>query len=303
LTAHFFIVGCARSGTTLLQRMLNTHSEIAVTPESHFGPRHVGRRRAASVRAEPSARAAVLDAFLASPAFERMGLDEAVVRERAMSHLEDPWFPLRVAMDEFGRVRNATTVGEKTPGHALHVEALAQAFPEARFLFVRRDPRAVVASWDRVVWSQRSAVEVAEIWQRYAKTLRLASRRLAGRHLEICYEELVTKTETVLRSTCAFLEVEFESAMLDYHRRAIDAKSGHGPSHALIAEPPLPARIDAWRTELGRDEQLRVETVCGREMTRMGYAPDARWLDRFRTGLHVLPPLWPRRLKRSLRGG
>src|SRR5215471_20897505 len=36
MNPYLFIVGCARSGTTLLQRMINAHGQIAVTPESHW---------------------------------------------------------------------------------------------------------------------------------------------------------------------------------------------------------------------------------------------------------------------------
>jgi len=35
---YLFIVGCPRSGTTLLQRMVNAHPQIAITPESHWIP-------------------------------------------------------------------------------------------------------------------------------------------------------------------------------------------------------------------------------------------------------------------------
>src|SRR5260370_20142470 len=46
--SYVFIVGCPRSGTTLLQRMINAHPQIAITPESHWIPRLIEKPWAAT---------------------------------------------------------------------------------------------------------------------------------------------------------------------------------------------------------------------------------------------------------------
>lgn len=302
MSRQFFIVGCARSGTTLLRRMLDAHSDVAVTGETHFGPRYVRQSPRAKVQNDASTRAAVLNDFIASNYFRVLKIEEEAFRARAMSHFDDPWFPLRVAMEDFGRARKVSNVGEKTPAHALYVAGLARSFPDSRFMFIRRDPRAVVASWDRVEWSRRSAVEVAEVWRRYARAMRRAARRLPGRHLVVRYEELVSDPETVLESACAFLDVEFEPSMLAYYeRRPDDSASWELKYRQMTFKPPVASRIDAWRDELRPGERPLIEAICGREMTLAGYTPDASPVARTLSGARLIPPLLPRRLKRSFK--
>ena len=73
-TREFFIVGCPRSGTTLLRRMLDSHFEISVTPETHFGVNYVRNRRRFGIDGAASARRALLDDFCRSDGFREMAI-------------------------------------------------------------------------------------------------------------------------------------------------------------------------------------------------------------------------------------
>lgn len=296
----FFIVGSPRSGTTLLQRMLNGHPQIAVTPETHFGARYFKRRARFGRGSDPSARSAAREAFLddycASKAFAKLGIDEASFRTAASARPDEPWWPLQVGMEAFGRLHGKPTVGEKTPSHALYVESLAAAFPTARFVMLWRDPRAVAASLAQVDWSERNPSEAAAIWRRYSKAMRRARAALPGRCLEVRYEALVSEPEQVLARICAFLDVPYDDGLLDYPDRPL--LTG-GRDTGLTALPPQAERITAWRSWLPQEELSRVEVVCGREMSRMGYAPEAPRLARWATELRLGPSLrWKRMTKR-----
>jgi hypothetical protein len=297
---EFFIVGCPRSGTTLLRWMLDSHSEIAVTPETHFGANYVRNRDRFGVEGEPSARSALLDDFCRSAGFREMAIDESRFRARAQSDPTDPWLPLRVAMQDFGRRRKSVIVGEKTPSHAVHIEALSEAFPDARFLILRRDPRAVVASWHRTTWSKRTSTEVSEKWRRYSQAMRRACRSLPHRCLEIRYEELVSDPTAELKTICAFLGTTFDPGMLFYHER--DASSpDEGVDFELTFEPPNPSRIDAWRAETPARELRRIEAICGHEMVVYGYGRDTSVGERLGMSITVLPMLWRKRVRRRLK--
>ena len=117
--SEFFIVGCPRSGTTLLRRMLDAHHAIAVTPETHFGVNYVRNRGRFGIDGAASTRRALLDDFCRSDGFREMTIDETRFRARAESDPGDEWLPLRMAMQDFGRLRKATIVGEKTMGATL----------------------------------------------------------------------------------------------------------------------------------------------------------------------------------------
>lgn len=303
---EFFIVGCPRSGTTLLRWMLDAHPRIAVTPETHFGDHYVNDRGRFGREGDPAARPALIREFCASQGFRAMGIDEREFRVAAMSDPNDPWLPLRVAMFEFAALRKVTIVGEKTPSHALYLTAIAEAFPDARFLFMRRDPRAVVASWLRTTWSTETSVEVAEKWRRYAQSMCQAYRVLPGRCLELRYEALVSTPRTVLKSVCAFLGTDFDPRMLSYYERARDmapdaSRLDEGLDNALTFAPPDPSRIDAWRGEATVRDVRRVEAICGRLMVQCGYELDTSMPQRLPSSIALLAPLWQKRVRRKLR--
>ena len=300
LVTEFFIVGCPRSGTTLLRRMLDTHSEMAVTPETHFGANYVRKRDRFGAEGEPTARRALLDEFCRSAGFREMAIDESSFRARAESDPKDPWLPLRIAMQDFGRLRKSSIVGEKTPSHAVQITALSNAFPDARFLILRRDPRAVVASWHRTTWSKRTSTQVSEKWRRYSHAMRRACRSLPGRFLEVRYEELVLDPAAELKAICAFLGTAFDPSMLFYYER--DASSPEeGADNELTFEPPNPSRIDAWRAETPARELRRIEAICGHEMVVCGYARETSVRERLAMSITVLPVLWRKRVRRTLR--
>jgi len=171
----FFIVGCPRSGTTLLRRMLDAHPLVAVPGESHFGARYVRKASRFGGEGEPGTLEALLDDFCASRAFQSSKVSQRLFREEARRQAGDPWAPLGIWLEAFAEREGASIVGEKTPSHALFVAELARAFPEARFILLRRDPRAVVASWAHVAWSKRSSIEAAGSWALAASSF--ASRR------------------------------------------------------------------------------------------------------------------------------
>jgi hypothetical protein len=301
---YFFIVGSPRSGTTLLQRMLNGHPQIAVTPETHFGARYFKRRGrfegGSDAVSRATAREAFLDHYCASKDFASLGVETSSFREAAALRPDEPWWPLRAAMDAYGRKHGKPCVGEKTPSHSLYVEPLARAFPTARFIMLWRDARAMAASLEKAGWSTRNAMEAAEIWRRYSKALRRARSRLPGRCLEVRYESLVSETEAELARICTFLDVPYDSGLLDYPER-VDRPIKSVRDTGLTALPPQRDRIDAWRSTMTKEQIRRVEAVCGEEMIRMGYSPDSSRLARWVVAARIGPPIWRRRIAKRVK--
>jgi len=294
--SFFFVVGCPRSGTTLLRWMLDAHPSIAVTPETHFGERYVSDR-------DPAPEHSRLDDFCASLAFEQMSIDEGAFRDRVSAEpTGDVWRPLRIAMEDFARARKASIVGEKTPSHSLHLDALAAAFPAARFVMIRRDPRAVAASWHRASWSHHTPGQIAETWCRYSRALHHAAHKMSSRCLEIAYEDLVQDPSRVLGTVCEFLGTDFDPQMLRYPAREDDSMSPEERTdHALTFEDPKPARIAAWRGELSDRDLRRIEAICAGLMRRSGYSPTTSIWERAPDMLRWLPSSWRKRIKHRLR--
>lgn len=287
--APVFVVGPPRSGTTLVRAALNRHPDLHVVSETHlydlwadrFPGLHAGDQRAFE---------AYWSSFTATDGFVWLDIPaDAVPARLAVWGRWDLPAVLAAILVTARDERGVDRVGEKTPDHARHLPELLTAFPDARAVFVVRDPRATVASELRLqaAWASDDPVVAAERWVRGVASL-------AGLHHDprvhvVRYEDLVTAPAPTLRAVCRHVG-------LDY----VDALAAGGPGHPDYVhgdQDPWatiePGSLSAWRDHLDAATLATIASVVGPRARALGYAsPDA--------GLGLRPRLAtvPRRLRR-----
>lgn len=181
-----FVLSSVRSGSTLLRVLLNSHSRIRAPHEMHLRTLHVELSRDFSAEAM---KALELD---------RQEL-EHVLWDRVL-HLE----LVRSGKD---------VIVDKTPANTLIWPRLHRCWPQARYIVLLRHPGAVIASLtDRRTDPDHEAIR-AEVLG-YAERLEEARRSLDA-HV-VRYEDLTADPEDATRALCGYLELPWESAMLDY---------------------------------------------------------------------------------------
>lgn len=263
--APFFIVGCARSGTTLLRTMLNQHSQLAIPLESLFMIDYLRTRK----KVDPLK-------------LKRLLLREYELKEWGIVFDERDFEGCVSARDFIDRVhelyaRHLGKViwGQKTPRFIRYGDLLKQHYPAARFIHVIRDPRAVASSLIRSNVHYSNAYYAARRWLRDVKAGLELQEKYPADVLNVRYEDLVSDPETWLRQICAFLQVDFEPGLLAYHRQGT-AEYGkyYEQIHAKLNEPPDPSRIEAWRKHLSPRQMALVESICGDTMQTFGYAKE-----------------------------
>ena len=284
----FFVVGCARSGTTLLQVILDGHSRLAVPPESYFIARFApgggfgptsGLPLALDQALRPLTRirrvpplAERLEMILASSDFEAWHLDPDLVRRRVArdeprSHAE----LIDAIFSAYASAKGKLRWGDKTPWYVVRIGFLARLFPDAQFVQVIRDGRAVATSLAEQPFAVDGDVTAfAFQWRAYVAAGRRAGRRLGpGRYLEVRLEDLVADPPGVVERVCGFLGEGYESGMLDYPARV--AAGGAPPEHHRhLLEPPTVGLRD-WRRGLDASQRHAVESVCAPLLRELGY--------------------------------
>ena len=226
--APVFIVCAPRSGSTLLRALLNRHSDLHITRESHF---LVGVGKRAFAQDADAALAHYFD----SPQFCWLRLSKAAVLQRL-----DAWPSSRAASfialmradaDRHGKRR----VGDKTPAHALVLAEMLSMFPQARVVHIVRDPRAVVASLARMPWGAPSHLANALGCLMSVRAVLACDATAAGRLMHVRYEDMIATPEATLRAICAHIGVGWDARMLDAdapattHAGALDAEVGSLP--------------------------------------------------------------------------
>lgn len=262
LTSPIFIVGCGRSGTTLLRTMLNHHSKLAIPLESLFITDYL--------RARPSTP---------PETFRRLILNEYELKEWGMPFTPADFEGCVTAKDFIDRAhelylrqQHKEVWGQKTPRFVRFGDLLKRTYPQAKFIVVIRDPRAAVSSLIRSNVHHSNALFAARRWLRDMG----AGVKLKAAYPDdvflLRYEDLISAPEDSLRQVCAFLGIDFELPMLEYYKTGTAEYSGYyAQIHEKLNEAPDKSRIDAWRKHMTPPQIAVVESVCGDLMESLGY--------------------------------
>jgi hypothetical protein len=206
-----FLIGAPRSGSTLLARMLGSHSAIFAPAEPHLMPplAHLGfHERVDEAPYDPVIAQQGLRSFVALlPGGEA---DWLAALRRATDQLYER------ALIGTGR----TLFLDKTPAYALVLDFLTRLYPDARYVVLTRHPMAIWSSYVDSFFDGDAAAAHARnpVLERYVPAIaRLLRERPVALH-HVRYEALVAEPETGLRQICSFLGLPYQPAMIEYGR-------------------------------------------------------------------------------------
>jgi hypothetical protein len=278
-----FIVGANRSGTTLMRLLLNAHSRIAIPDEliyldSHLAGAPIEQWRDPAL--SPEEYEAFVDRFLNDNCQPLTELDNAALKAEILAGRPDFRRPYRLALEAWAHHHGKDRWGEKTPGNLFYADVLLDMFPEAQFLYVVRDPRAGVASMQKVSFFPDDVVFNALSRRKHDTEGRalLEQHVPSPQRMTVRYEALVREPESTTQSICRFLDEAFEPQMLRFHENAgqymtEDARRRH---NATATRPIMDDRIDAWKEQLTADQSAIVERVCADVLRDFEYTPTGR---------------------------
>lgn len=270
-----FLVGCPRSGTTLLSAMLHAHPRLAMPPETRFLiPVYRERAEFGDLRVEANRRR--LAARITEPMdsmFADLALDRVAVIDRIVAAPPTVGSAAGTLWREFARDRGKARWGEKRPAYWRDMDVVLRLFPDAQIVHLMRDGRACVASLKQVTWWREGVLGAMTTWALAERQLRRLGRRLpSDSYHRLRYEDLLADPEAELTRLCAFLGEDFDEAMLDRGDSATDIVQSRQRWHDRVKGELDPARIEAWRTVLEPQELGLFEAVAGRALRRNGYA-------------------------------
>lgn len=246
-----FIVGCQRSGTTLLRLMLDSHPNISCGPETRF------LEGLSKLAGEASSR------------LTRYGFPEDYW-DRKIAEFFDSF------QRDYATRRGRRRWADKTPRYALSLGYINRLFPTCLVIHVIRDGRDVVAS-HLARWGYWAGLKAIQKWPRYVRTARRAGQALPdGRYLEVRYEELVADPEKTMRGLLEFVGEPWDVQVLDYRAMPHDVGDLYQPLTAGRREPGTEesvyrSRVGAHRQELNPLLKVLFNIRSGRLLRELGY--------------------------------
>lgn len=256
----FFIVGCGRSGTSLLRSLLNRHPQVAIPLESLSvidylrADRRYSELKRLLVR-EPELREWGLEVDMGDLEGEN-SIEEAIEklhRMYAVQHGKERW-------------------GQKTPRYVRHMELINEHFPESCFIHLVRDPRAVASSLMRSDVHHSNAYYAFRRWIRDVAAGLAFERSYPDRVLRIHYEDLVAEPEEVLKRIAEFLELQWMPGWWrERDEGTVEYSEFYDQIHANLDRPGTDKFIDRWNRELSAWQLKLVEVQTAELMGELGY--------------------------------
>jgi tetratricopeptide (TPR) repeat protein len=224
-----FIVGTPRSGTTLLERMIDAH------------PQATGVGETDDVLRLAHGLAFDINSTLEYPACAS-DLDQADVDRLSRAvfarHARLPGRPQRVA--------------DKSVSTFAHLGLASVLFPKAAFIHIRRDPLDTCFSCyaepllgENIPWS-RDLGHIGVFYRQYERLMEHWYRTLDIRLLEVRYEDLVTDPESAVRHIIEFCRLDWDKACLRYHESKSTART---LSYDQVRQP-------VYRSAVGRGRRF-----------------------------------------------
>ena len=277
---YVFIVGCPRSGTTLLGRIVNAHPQIAITSESHWIARLFEERK--ELTPEGLVTPKLIPHLLEDPRFARMRLTREKLQTllRTSQPVSYPEFVTRV-FGLYGQRMGKALVGNKTPWFVRRLHLLHSLWPTARLVHLIRDGRDVCLSmthWSGIhqnhpgvfpTWLNDSVSTAALWWELHVRLGREAGNLLGPElYYELRYESLLSHPEEECKRLCTFLGLPHDDAMLRFH----EGRTKSDPAlDAKRAWRPMTPGLRDWKSQMPGEDVERFEAAAGELLGELGY--------------------------------
>jgi len=260
-----FVVGCPRSGTTLLGVILDRHSELAITPETGFYDEIAPQLRSAKHDLK-----AVLNNWNRLP---ELGLEvDAVVKHLEQNYTHVQLFETLLALH--AQARSKPCCGEKTPQHLAHVPQIIKDFPEARVVCVIRDGRDVALSLRSMPWWPHDLDSATKLWLKSIECSDSFAEQYPQHFVTIRYEQLVARPEATVKEVMTLLGLEFQPGQLG--STASDVVLPRSMAwKGLALEPVDDSRAGRRQSVASSDDINFLNDTLGTTLIRLGYPAES----------------------------
>lgn len=287
-----FIIGIGRSGTTILNKILNSHPSIHSLPEANFLAFFLNQYKNVTHFSEKQVELIFeqIQVFALSHPLVGYEFDLQASKKKiiALTNAQELTYEslCKIIYSEFKVGGNDKSAAEllvdKNPSYTLFVEKIAEQLPKAKFIFLVRDYRANILSRKQSVYLKSPEVAFnAYRWKLFNSTAFDFAKNNNKKVLLLKYEDLVVNSQKEIERICEFLGVksedidtgsgqEYKVNLSDYN---IDVKHEERfrKKYSDLNKPLNSARLNSWETQLSSEEIKICDALCSDFASQLGY--------------------------------
>jgi hypothetical protein len=259
-----FVLGNARSGTSILTKLMRKYLKINYGTESQFLLRFARNlKKYGDLRHDSNIKSLIKD-IGKERCFSRWQRRFGFVLDtnKVYEELFDRSYRgvIETIFKQFANYHHMVRWGDKTPEYLFDLPMLHRLFPEAQYIHIVRDGRDVALSSFLTPFGPKNGVTAAMAWVEQMKLVQAFWESLPeGQYVEIRYEDFLSDPVAVFGKLIAFLEIDDPAGVLLH-----------------FIEQNIPQDLKAgnfmkWRTQLSEKEKLAFERVAGDMLSRYGY--------------------------------
>ena len=275
----FFIIGRARSGTTLLRTMFDAHEQVAIPLESPLILRLAGKY----AKKTNGDKELILEFYrdvLKVKDFKKWQFDEEELKEKLLKQAGHTSFKeliniIYLSYTSLFAKKTITHIGDKNPVYSVSIPYLMKLYPEAKYIHLKRDHRAHIYSMLKNNLYANDVVSLAYRWRFSAKRIAKIKRKLPDRFYSIRYEDLVEAPHQEMEKICNWLNLSFDPGMVEYSdkikNQLKELEAMLEEHHRRVLKPIDTTRTNAWEQELSPEKIAVADYVVGAWAEHEGY--------------------------------
>ena len=256
-----FIIGCPRSGTTLVRVILDTHPNICCGPETHL----IGNIKTLNEKIDKNWKR-----------LEPYGLSKDI-HVKKLSDL------FKIYHNNYMKSKKKQRWAEKTPDNIFYVDFINKLFPNCQFINIIRDGRDVVCSY-KERWGSKTIFTAIKKWNKIIDlTYEYRTKFNKERYMEIRYEEMVSNPEKETKRMMIFLGEKWIPELLEHHTKQhdfwfniktgenIDFEKEKRPLRHSPSKPIFQSSVGKWKKNLNTVEKAIIKISLKENLKKMGY--------------------------------
>lgn len=236
-----FIISSPRSGSTLLERMISSHSKVLGGPEPHLMTplAHLGYYDTVDKAPYDHLRAVAAQREFV----ERLPGGESIYLEALRAYCNTLYGTL------LNTASGKVMLLDKTPAYALVLPFISRIYPDAKYIVLTRHPGAIFSSYAESFFESdwQAAHDFNPIVERYVPAIARFLRETSVPRYHVRYEDLVKDPAGHMEKICAICGLEFEPDMVEYGKKQPVEQKGLGdPIGVKQHQRPVTSSIDKW---------------------------------------------------------